>query len=74
MPIQERIKHIEQRLDILQRTIEELSTRPSRYQTAQMGPVIFNQVHQNIRAEQLQLAAERNVLLSLADQQAVNAP
>lgn len=58
----ERLEWITARLEILQKTLEELSSRSARYQTVQTNPVIFNQVHQNIRSEQLQLMAEWNAL------------
>lgn len=62
---QDRITEIEQRLQILQKTIEELTTKPGRYNGVGWSHNIMNQVHQNIRVEQIQLAAERNVLIDL---------
>lgn len=62
---QDRITEIEHRLQILQKMIEELTTKPGRYSGVGWSHNVMNQVHQNIRVEQIQLAAERNVLIDL---------
>jgi chemotaxis response regulator CheB len=59
----ERLKWVDERMKVVQATIEELTAKQAAYVGAlTSGPDALRQVHINLRAELLQLAVERTVL------------